>query len=206
GGGGGVTPDFPKPHANRKKNIILTVGRIGTEQKNNEELVLAFSKIADKIPDWELRMVGLVDERIKPFMEKIWSASPPELRLRERIVLPGPTANRAELYKEYDQAKIFALTSLWEGAPNVYAEALFHGCKFLTSNIDAADDMTCFGHLGIKYTLSDLSALCAAILKMTAESDETAMAEHIPMALEYGKRYFEWRRNAKKLAYMLYPE
>ncbi|MCL2014797.1 MAG: glycosyltransferase, partial [Defluviitaleaceae bacterium] len=197
-GGGG----YPEPHANRKKNILLTVGRIGAEQKNNEELVLAFCNIADKISDWELRLVGSVDERIKPFMAKIFSERP---HLRERIILVGLLHDKQELYKEYDRAKIFALTSIFEGGtPNVYAEALFHGCKFITSDIDSADDMTCFGHLGIKYKLGDLAALQAAILQMTAESDESAMAEHIPMALEYGKRYFEWRRNAKKLAYMLH--
>lgn len=37
--------------ASYKKNIILTVGRIGTEQKNNIELLLAFARVSENLSD-----------------------------------------------------------------------------------------------------------------------------------------------------------
>ena len=41
-----------------RKNIILTVGRLGTYQKNTELLLHAFSMIHHKIPTWKLQLVG----------------------------------------------------------------------------------------------------------------------------------------------------
>ncbi|MCL1995441.1 MAG: glycosyltransferase, partial [Defluviitaleaceae bacterium] len=163
----------------------------------------AFLNIAKYLPTWKVRLVGPVEPAFQAKMNEMYSKTP---ALRKRIILTGPITNKADLYKEYDAAKIFALTSQLEGAPNVYAEALFHGCKFITSDIDAADDIIAFGALGTKYKLGNLTQLSNAILKMAKSSDKKAMEKHIPLALDYGKKYFEWGRNAKKLAYMLYPE
>ncbi|MCL1995716.1 MAG: glycosyltransferase, partial [Defluviitaleaceae bacterium] len=201
---GGADGYAPNPSANKKRDIILTVGRIGTLQKNNEELVAAFLTIIKHLPTWKIRLVGPIEPEFQAKVDALYSVHP---GLRKRIILTGPITNKADLYKEYNDAKIFALTSQWEGGtPNVYAEALFHGCKFITSDIDAADDITAFGALGTKYTMHNIPQLADALLKMAKSSDKKAMEKHIPLALGYGKKYFEWERNAKKLAYMLYPE
>ena len=40
--------------------------------------------------------------------------------------------------------------------------------------------------------------------KLTLNADKRGMQTHIPKALEYAKKYYDWERNAKKLAYMLF--
>lgn len=187
--------------ASQKENVILTVGRIGTTEKNNEELLDAFALIAEKIPTWTVRLVGGVDPRFQSYLDAYFAKYP---NLKERIIFTGAIYDKATLYAEYAKAKIFALTSPKEGGtPNVYAEALFHGCMFATSNIDAADDITNDGKLGISYTLGDTEALASGLLALCQKSDPEQLSLHIQDALAYANRYFDWERNAKKLAFAL---
>ncbi len=188
----------------QKRNIILTVGRIGSKQKRSEELMIAFARASGALPGWSLRLVGKIEPELQPFLESYFSRRPD---IKNRVVLTGPIQDKAELYREYARAKIFALTSLFEGgAPNVYAEALFHGCMFVTSDIDAADDITNYGELGRKYRLGDFNELAARLVELCSASDKRAFMLHIPKALSYAAKYYDWKRNAKKLAFMLYNQ
>jgi len=185
-----------------KKNVILTVGRIGTEQKNNAELLISFARASAILEGWTLRLVGTVEKEFEPVIEQFFKKRPD---LRERVIFTGPIMDKAELYAEYAKANIFVLTSLFEGGtPNVYAEALAHGCRFVTSNIDAADDITNHGALGITYHHGEYDALALAFVKLAQESGREATRRHIQQTQAYARKHFDWNRNAKKLAYMLY--
>jgi len=184
-----------------KENIILTVGRIGTREKNNEELLTAFAGVSDVLNGWTLRLVGPIEPDFHTYIDSFFSQYP---KLKDKVVFTGPITDKEKLYSEYAKAKIFALTSRSEGFPNVYSEALFHGCMFITSDINAADDIINYGELGIKYNCTDIEALKAALVKMCSYADERGVKAYIPKALEYAAKYFDWKRNAKKLAYMLY--
>ena len=187
-----------------KQNTIITVGRIGSEQKNNIELMLAFAKISKNIPGWNLKFIGEIETEFEEVIEKYFKAMP---ELKDRVVFTGGISDKKELYKEYSKAKIFALTSILEGGPNVYAEALFHGCMFITSDIDAADDITNHGELGEVYKLGEVDELAKAILRVCTEAEkETIFKTHMTKALEYAKKKYDWKRNAKKLAYQLFAK
>jgi len=183
-----------------KENIIITVGKIGTAPKNNPELMIAFAKASRALKKWKLKLIGSIEPEFLTFINEYFAAHP---GLRERVIFTGAILDKAELYKEYAKAKVFALTSTSEGAPNVYAEALFHGCKFITSDIDAADDITNSGELGVKYKRGDVEGLAKALVKACSDADASAFEKHIPKALDYGTKYYDWNRNAKKLAYAL---
>ncbi|MCL2690104.1 MAG: FkbM family methyltransferase [Chitinispirillia bacterium] len=186
----------------QKENIILTVGRIGTAQKNNAELLVAFANASRSLSGWSVRLIGAIEPDFQPFIDDYFTQRPD---LKNRVIFTGPISDKNELYTEYKRAKVFILTSQLEGGtPNVYAEALFHGCKMITSDIDAADDITNFGELGIQYKLGDIDALSSAFVKVCSNSYSRAFEKHIPKALDYGAKYFDWNRNAKKLAYMLF--
>jgi glycosyltransferase involved in cell wall biosynthesis len=64
--------------------------------------------------------------------------------------------------------------------------------------------MTNYGELGEKYPMEDTVALTDAIVKICRKANRTGIHKHIPKALEYAYKYFDWNRNAKKLAYMLF--
>lgn len=141
----------------KKENIILTVGRIGTKQKNNEMLLQAFAACSDEISDWRLRLVGDVDPIFKKYIDKFFKIYP---HLKDRIDFVGLVEDKLKLAEEYKKAKIFAITSIYEGGtPNVIAEALFAGCYIVTSDIDGALDATDEGRCGQVIPLDDVVAL-----------------------------------------------
>jgi glycosyltransferase involved in cell wall biosynthesis len=186
----------------QKENILLTVGRIGAAEKNHAELLNAFANTAHLLTGWTLRMAGPVDPGFQLYIDHYFSQYPD---LKERVIFTGEITNKETLFAEYARAKIFVLSSTVEGgAPNVYAEALFHGCMFITSEIDAADEMINEGELGVKYPLNDTNALSSALAETCRKADDASFKEHIPKALRYGARYFDWNRNAKKLSCMLF--
>jgi glycosyltransferase involved in cell wall biosynthesis len=186
----------------RKENIILTVGRIGTAPKNNEELLSAFVKVSEVLSEWSLRLVGPIEPKFQTYINEYFSQHP---HLKGRVVFKGAITDKTELYNEYARAKVFALTSRSEGGtPNVYAEALFHGCMFVTSDIDASDDITNYGELGTCYKSGDLQGLANSLIKTCTAADKKGMSTHIPKALAYAAKYYDWSRNARKLAYMLF--
>lgn len=185
--------------SNQKENIILTVGRIGTRQKNNMELMIGFAMISDKIPSWKLKLVGNIECDFKEQIDIFFNKYPD---LKERIIFTGAIIDKNELYKEYEKAKIFALTSISEGgAPNVYSEALAHGCTFITSSIDAADDIINYGELGLKYQTTNLEELSKNLLDLCTIAEKTEFFDdYIPKTTKYLEEYFSWKNNAKKIA------
>lgn len=100
------------PAFREKKNIILTVGRLGTEQKATEILLEAFAKIAEKIPDWKLHLVGNVEHGFQTYIAEYFARFP---ELSKRVCFIGTIADRERLSEQYRAAKIFALSSTLEG-------------------------------------------------------------------------------------------
>jgi len=184
-----------------KENVILTVGRIGTNQKNNEEMLEAFALASKHLDGWTLRLVGPVEPEFNEYIHSFYDKYPD---LKDRVIFAGSIVDKAELFSEYRRAKVFALSSRLEGFPNVYAEALYHGCMFVTSDLDAADDMTNYGELGEIYKKGDIRGLAGALIRVCTDADSDALKAHIPKALEYADKYYDWHRIAKKLAYMLF--
>ncbi|MBR1859001.1 MAG: glycosyltransferase family 4 protein [Selenomonadaceae bacterium] len=141
----------------KKQDIILTVGRIGSAQKNNELLLEAFAAVADKIPEWKVRLVGSVEDSFERYIDEYFKKFP---HLKDRVIFTGLIENKLDLMNEYKQAKIFAITSTYEGGtPNVIAEALYNGCYIVTSDIDGASDATNDGRCGKVFPIGDKNAL-----------------------------------------------
>ena len=119
-----VSLDFiPDNLANIKKQILY-VGRLN-EQKNCSLLIDAFSIFINKYPDYSLKMYGdgpLHDSLTKQ-IEK--------LGLKNKIqILPSSKTWQKD---ECDSA-VFALSSRYEGMPNVLAEALSLGIPSVSTD------------------------------------------------------------------------
>ena len=72
----------------------------------------------------------------------------------------------------YQRASIFALTSKFEGMPNVLLEALAHGCPAVSYDCDTGPrDIIRDGVDGILVTPGDLVALGAALQSMMQDED-----------------------------------
>ena len=103
---------------------IITVGRLFS-QKNHALLIKAFSKIADEFSDENLIIYGEGD--LRPELEDLVR----NLGLEDRVFLPGSAANILEKLAE---AKIFVLSSDYEGMPNALMEAMAVGVPVISTD------------------------------------------------------------------------
>ena len=109
-----ATPDLSNKDGRYK---ILTIGRL-CSQKNQQVQIIAFHALSKKFPLWDLYICG--EGPLKQKLIKLIN----ELELNKRVFLLPPVKNVSNLYTN---ANIFCITSLWEGFPNVLAEAMAHG-------------------------------------------------------------------------------
>lgn len=104
----GLSPDL------QRKKTVIAVGRLSTE-KNFTELVRIWAMIAQKHPDWKLRIVGSGYNEEQKIRELIKSFG-----IEKSVELPGFSK---EIRKEMNQASVYAMTSLYEGCALVLCEA-----------------------------------------------------------------------------------
>lgn len=184
----------------QKQNMILTVGRIGTEQKQNETLLLAFAAAADVLPGWQVVLAGSVTDSFRTWLQGFFSAHP---ELQNRVLLTGQIEDKAELMSWYRRAKIFALTSTLEGGtPNVAAEALYSGCYMITSEIDGVLDITDFGRCGKSFPIGDVAGL-AEVLQCVCRN-EILILQGGRHAVDYARKNFDFRCILSRLYYLLF--
>ena len=148
----------------KKENIILTVGRLGTPQKATDVLLESFARIAGQIPDWELHLAGSVEESFREWLDGFWMRHP---ELKGQIRFLGSITDRDELYDTYQRSKIFALPSIFEGGtPNVIAEALSSGCAIAITKIDEYQDAIGGGRGGLASGIGDVDGFADILLRL----------------------------------------
>lgn len=101
----------------RRRRLLLSVGRLDAG-KDHATLISAFAKIAPRVPDWDVRIVG--EGALKPKLEEQIAS----LGLTQRICLPGSIR---DIGKEYQNAQLFVMPSRYESFSLTTAEALAHG-------------------------------------------------------------------------------
>lgn len=123
----------------KKEKIILTVGRLGTYQKNTELLIDTIVNLQHKIGDWKIYLVGPMTENFKIYLDKILQENS---ILQGKIVTTGNINDKEELYKIYAKSSIFVLTSRFESWGLVLTEAMhFANYPIVTNCCDAFDEI-----------------------------------------------------------------
>lgn len=127
----GIGNPFERPNidiaAIEKENVILFVGRLNILQKRVDLLLEIWKKLHKTLPDWKFWVVGEGEDKI--FMENYCK----ENKL-DRVTFFGKD-NPNNYYK---RAKIFHMTSAFEGFGNVLVEAQSYGCIPILFNSYAA--------------------------------------------------------------------
>lgn len=177
-----------------KKNVFLTVGRLGTYQKATEILLESFAISASK-HDWQLRLVGSIESSFQDYIKKYYERNPD---LKSRVLFMGEINDRGVLYDEYDQAKVFVLPSRSESFGIVLAEALSCGCYIIsTDSVPPIDELTCYGKYGRVVHSDDIVGLADCII------DATRLQINSEMQCEmknYASKNFTYRVICKKLS------
>ncbi len=140
----------------KKEKLIIASGRIGAPEKMHEFLCEAFARIADKHPDWKLYFVGEVQPVFEAFTVDYFRKYP---HLKDTVCFTGNAANRSILDEYYQRASILALTSIAEGFPLVFPEALGAGCYIISSDQISAYDITDNQRYGRIFKTADMDDL-----------------------------------------------
>ena len=134
----------------KRDNVVLSAGRIAAV-KQYDHLIMAWSRIADRVPDWSVAIYGEGQQAQVDLLQQLIN----EHNI-PRIRLAGATS---ELNREMRRASVFAMTSSSECFPMVLLEAQQNGLPILSydcpngpRNIIAKDEdgwLTPAGEIGI---------------------------------------------------------
>jgi L-malate glycosyltransferase len=121
----------------KKENIILTIGRIGSYQKNNEMLLEAVKKIGN-LNGWKIYLIGPVESNFKKKTDKFFEENP---GLTESVKLLGEIKDRKMLSGYLQSAKVFCLTSRYESWGIVLEEAAYYDCFIVSTDTGCAKEI-----------------------------------------------------------------
>lgn len=139
--------------------VVGSVMRL-CDQKAPLDFVQAAALVARSRPDARFVVVGG-----GPLQERV-TAAVREAGLTERVVLTGPSDQVPRLLAALD---VFALSSLWEGLPIVYAEASAAALPCVGTAVDGAAEIIEPGVTGLLTPPANPQALAEGILQVLAD-------------------------------------
>lgn len=128
-----IEDDVKIKNYEEKENLIITVGRLGSHQKNTE--MLLESIIGLNLNDWQILLIGPIENSFKSYLDDFFEKNPD---LKKQITLSGTIYNKKDLWDYYNRAKVFILTSRWESYGLVLNEANRFNNFILTTDVGIA--------------------------------------------------------------------
>jgi glycosyltransferase involved in cell wall biosynthesis len=145
-------PKKPNPPRIRR---FLYLGRLSSNiQRDMATLIRAFDRLADRLPDAELALVGEGDL----FVET--AALVARTRNQERMRMPG--LQNPEPWLQW--ADCFVLPSRREGLSNAMLEAMAHGLPCIANDIPPNRELLAEGRAGVLVPVGDDEELLSAML------------------------------------------
>jgi|LSQX01.2.fsa_nt_gb glycosyltransferase involved in cell wall biosynthesis len=150
-----VNEKFFKVNFSGKRNNVVTVGRLES-QKNHQLLIKAFARVSEEFRDECLLIYGEGSQK-RALHELIKS-----LNLEDRVVFKGISKN---LEEEIKDAKVFVLSSDYEGLPNAVMEAMVLGLPVISTDCPCGGPRLLIDHnkSGILVRPNDVEAMAKAI-------------------------------------------
>lgn len=119
-----------------KKNTIITVGRIGTFQKNTELFLDVLSKI--DLDEWNIYIIGPYEDKFKEVICQFFVKNP---KLKRNVHFTGPIFDRDLLQRYFIESKCFILSSRFESYGLVLNEAMYYKNYIISTAVGAAPDL-----------------------------------------------------------------
>lgn len=146
-----------------KENLVVCVGRL-TSQKRNDRLINAFAEFFKTHPSYRLCFWGEGEKRLE--LQKLTDT----LDLSKSILFPGRSN---EVMDEICKARMFIMTSEYEGMSNALLEAMCLGLPCISTKVSGATDLIQDGVNGYLTDHDNQQQLVDAMCKI-ADSDSEA--------------------------------
>lgn len=178
-----LSPEYVRePYRGERRDEIITVGRMD-KVKNHALLIDAFAIVAKEKPQMHLTIYGGGDcmEAIRE--QVLW------LGLNEKVSLPGDTPDIPDKIRD---ARLFVLSSDFEGMPNAVAEAFALGIPVVSTDCPSggARALVKDGETGLLVPVRDAQKMAEAMLRILNEKElETRL-----------------RKNAYRFSQSLHPD
>lgn len=160
--------DIDCPSFEKRKNAIVSLGRLDLFQKRQDVLIRAFEIFAKRYPGYELHIYGGGEDegKIQDLIQRSSSS--------EKIKLMGITHTPQETIKDY---KIFVQSSDFEGIPNSLIEALSVGlpCVATDCRPGGADFLIKNGVNGFLVPIGDFNAIAEKMVYLVEHSAEAEL-------------------------------
>ncbi|OOG15675.1 hypothetical protein BWD42_24300 [Sphingobacterium sp. CZ-UAM] len=176
----------PLTHEFSKENILLTVGRLGSYQKDTETLLKAFELANPK--NLKLVLIGPLDSGFQIYVQDYFKVKP---HMKGKVEFKGIINDREELMNHYRRSKFFVMTSRHEGFPLALLEAIANGCFILSTGFPAAKDVTENERYGYLFNVQDYEALAKLILKFDTCDFSIPSPQEIS---KYAHEKYNWNR------------
>jgi glycosyltransferase involved in cell wall biosynthesis len=88
-------------------------------------------------------------------------------RIENNVTLLGWQRDMPNVYRNLD---IAVLTSLWEGLPCVFSEAMATGLPIVATDVDGAKEAITHGENGFLHAAHDIEGLAASVLKLVKDA------------------------------------
>lgn len=167
-----------------KDNIILTIGRLGTFQKNTEMFLEVIKSL--NLQDWKVYCVGTIEDSFQVIIESFFKENP---SLKQSVFFTGPISDKKELFELYNRSKIFSLTSRFEGFATVFAEAIYFGNTVVTTNVNGAIEATDNNKLG--YITNNCAQEFTEKLEYLINHQEILENNYLKL-IPYARKKFTW--------------
>ena len=155
-----------------KRNEIVAVGRL-IEQKNPLMLLKAFEMVLEKFPNYKLIYYGEGNmcEQIREYSIK--------MDISDKVFLPGATKS---VFDEIKGAKLYVMTSNYEGMPNALIEAMCIGVPVISTKVSGAVDLIKDKENGRLVECGDVQTLAKTIIELLGKYESAE--EYAQNALE----------------------
>ena len=130
------TYNFKERDFKQKENIILTVARLGSPEKNTQMLLEALSMT--DLKDWKFYLIGPVEPKFIEEVNRFYHKNKDKV---ENVIFVGPVYDKKVLWDFYNRSKVFVLTSRFESFGLVYTEAQRFQNYIISTRVGAAMDV-----------------------------------------------------------------
>lgn len=162
-----------------RRGVFLSVGRLGSRQKNNECFLEAIQAL--KSEGLEFRFVG---ESTDDFARKAVAA---QAASGQPIRLLGRIEEREALFRQYEEAQAFVLTSRYESFGIVLVEAMARGCYLISTELASARDIINGDEsVGLVVPQNDPAALAEALRRVSS-----MRIDHLSIAHKAERYYYK---------------